>query len=329
MADARPSLSARGRPAAGTPWSLGAGGRGGPSGSVLVLVVLGSGASRGGAAEEGRAELRESMGACFGTEAGDDVDGPGAASTENPVVSGKKQLVVTAVRDENYNTKVITFSHQGGVSIDGSTSAILCTAPVGDDGEQHTRPYTPLRADASTLDLMVKVYPQGRLSKHLGALAVGDKVEYDGPREKLAYSPNMKRSITLLAGGTGITPCMQLIQMVLDNPDDDTNLTLVYANTEEQDILSRAKLEAWAAEAADQFTLVLVLSSPPEDWSGLTGRIDKPMLDSLLPSPNTDALICVCGPPPMYESICGQRGQDQELGLLGQLGFVSESIFKF
>eukprot|EP01043_Picozoa_sp_COSAG02_P001730 COSAG02_NODE_37_length_48203_cov_57.745708_14_plen_271_part_00 len=270
------------------------------------------------------------MGACFGSEAtGGGEDGAGAATTENPAAAGKKQLTVTAVRDENYNTKVITFTHQGGVSIDGSTSAILCSAPVGEGGSQHTRPYTPLSTDGSTLELMVKVYSQGRLSKHLGTLEVGDVVDYDGPREKLAYSPNMKGSITMLAGGTGITPCMQLIKTVLDNPVDSTNLTLVFANTEERDILCRAQLEAWAAEAVGQFTLVLVLSSPPADWSGMAGRIDKPKLEALLPQPSADALVCVCGPPPMYESICGARGQDEESGLLGELGFARDSVFKF
>lgn len=270
------------------------------------------------------------MGACFGRETAGDDNGARAATTENPAAGSRtKQLTVKAVRDENHNTKVITFSHQGSVSIDGSTSAILCSAPVGEGGSRHTRPYTPLSADASTLELMVKVYPQGRLSQHLGALAVGDVVEYDGPKEKLAYSPNMKKSITMLAGGTGITPCMQLIQLVLDNSADNTQLTLVFANTEERDILCRRKLEALAAEAADQFKLVLVLSSPPDDWSGMRGRIDKPKLESLLPEPSTDVLVCVCGPPPIYESICGARGQQEELGLLGELGFAKDSVFKF
>lgn len=271
------------------------------------------------------------MGACCGREQmGGDGGAAGAATTENPATgSGNKQLTVVTVRDENYNTKVIRFTHQGGVSIAGSTSAILCSAPVGEGGSQHTRPYTPLSSDASTLELMIKVYPQGRLSRHLGALAVGDVVDYDGPNEKLPYSPNMKKSITMLAGGSGITPCIQLIQMVLENPDDSTRLTLVFANTAERDILCRAKLEAWAAEAPDQFTLVLVLSSPPAGWGGLAGRIDKPKLEALLPQPSADVLVCVCGPPPMYDSICGPRGQNEELGLLGELGFASDSVFKF
>ncbi len=269
------------------------------------------------------------MGACFGSDAPG--DGTVEATTQNPVTvdSRKRQLTVTAIRDETYNTKVITFTHQGGVSVDGSTSAILCSAPVGEGGSQHTRPYTPLSSDAYTLELMVKVYPQGRLSRHLGALSIGDVVDYDGPREKLAYSPNMRGSIVMLAGGTGITPCMQLIKTVLDNPADTTSLTLVFANTEERDILCRPQLDAWAIEAADQFTLVLVLSSPPADWGGMAGRIDKPKLETLLPSPSADTLVCVCGPPPMYDSICGARGQDEELGLLGELGFASHNIFKF
>ena len=118
----------------------------------------------------------------------------------------------------------------------------------------------------------------------------------------------------------------------LQQTHSSTKLTLVYANTEERDILQRDTLEAWAADSADQLTLVLVLSSPPDGWSGLSGRIDRPKLEAVedvAAGPSDDVLVCVCGPPAMYDSIYGARGQDEELGILGELGLTKESIFKF
>ena len=140
------------------------------------------------------------MGACFGKDDAGITDAPAAATTGNPVTSGGGgELTLTAVRDENYNSKILTFSHTGGVSIDGSTSAIICVAPgLGADGADHMRPYTPLEADDSTLELLVKVYEQGKLSKHLGSLAVGDTIGWKGPKQKLAYEANKWSTIVML-----------------------------------------------------------------------------------------------------------------------------------
>ncbi len=41
-------------------------------------------------------------------------------------------------------------------------------------------------------------------------MQVGDSIEVKGPLSKLPYTPNMKRAIGMLAGGTGITPMLQV-----------------------------------------------------------------------------------------------------------------------
>lgn len=99
------------------------------------------------------------MGACFGKDEAEDALAAAAATTGNPAAaSGGGELTLTAVRDENYNSKVLSFRHTGGVSIDGSTSCILCVAPgLGEGAAEHVRPYTPLESDGSTLELLVKV----------------------------------------------------------------------------------------------------------------------------------------------------------------------------
>ena len=49
---------------------------------------------------------------------------------------------------------------------------------------------------------VVKVYPNGKMSKHMGGLQVGDSLEIKGPISKLPYTPNMKENI-----GMVIAPC--------------------------------------------------------------------------------------------------------------------------
>lgn len=61
---------------------------------------------------------------------------------------------------------------------------------------------------------------------------------------------------------TGITPCYQIIKAVLKDAEDTTELALLYANQQEDDILIRQELEAlaekhsnfklwWVAAASD------------------------------------------------------------------------------
>jgi len=62
----------------------------------------------------------------------------------------------------------------------------------------------------------------------------------EGPKGKLSYEGfgnfvinkkevTGKTKLGLVAGGTGITPCYQVIQSALHN-DDGTNLSLVFGN---------------------------------------------------------------------------------------------------
>ena len=75
------------------------------------------------------------------------------------------------------------------------------------------------------------------------------KLLYDGlflirPKENKVKRPF--NQIIMCAGGTGITPCYQVIMSVRNNPDDNTKIILLFANRTEQDILLRKELEAFA-----------------------------------------------------------------------------------
>lgn len=50
------------------------------------------------------------------------------------------------------------------------------------------------------MKLLVKVYPEGTMSKYLGDLKVGDSIEIKGPIMKIEYKPNMKKKIGMIAG---------------------------------------------------------------------------------------------------------------------------------
>ncbi|GMP60078.1 hypothetical protein CsSME_00023093 [Camellia sinensis var. sinensis] len=217
-------------------------------------------------------------------------------------------------------------------------SCIITRAPLGQDAEGKTkyviRPYTPISDPDSKgyFDLLIKVYPDGKMSQHFASLKPGDVVEVKGPIEKLRYSPNMKKHIGMIAGGTGITPMLQVIEAILKNPEDNTQISLLYANVSPDDILLKQKLDVLAASHPN-LKIFYTVDKPSNNWNGGTGYISKDMAIKGLPGPSDDTLILVCGPPGMMNHISGDKAKDysqgEVSGLLKELGYTEQMVYKF
>lgn len=48
--------------------------------------------------------------------------------------------------------------------------------------------------------------------------------------QQFAITRNAFKEVVFVVGGTGITPAIQLIKQLLDDPDDHTAVTLIFAN---------------------------------------------------------------------------------------------------
>lgn len=180
-----------------------------------------------------------------------------------------------------------------------SDTSSLCL-PIGQhvsaraviDGKDVMRSYTPtsLPTDLGFFDLVVKSYPQGLLSKHFGEMVVGDFLEFRGPKGSFNYTPNMCRAIGMIAGGTGITPMLQIIHAILTNPNDKTLVSLIFGNVTEEDILLRDQLDELSRQHK-QFSVYYVLNKPPQNWSGGVGFVTKDIIKSHCPAPASDIKI--------------------------------------
>lgn len=211
------------------------------------------------------------------------------------------------------------------------------------DGKPVVRPYTPLNKPHVTkghLDLLVKEYSQGGvMSKHIHSLKIGDTLEMKGPILKFEYKPNTKREIGMIAGGTGITPMFQVIQSVLADKNDNTKLSLVYANRTPEDVLLKERLDAFAKEYPDKFKVYYTVDEAKgnSNWKGNVGYINGQILKDNLPKPRKQGdesiVIFVCGPPGMMNYISGPKTPDykqgETTGLLKQLGYDEKNVFKF
>ena len=114
-----------------------------------------------------------------------------------------------------------------------------------------------------------------------------------------------------------------LIQDVLKNPSDSTQLWLLFANHTEADILMRDKLESLAQQHPDRFKLFLTVTraEKPEEWDHFVGHVNANMIKATLPPPSSDTLIVMCGRKGFNFEACHPS--------LDQLGYDKDHRFKY
>ncbi|KAJ6892697.1 NADH--cytochrome b5 reductase 1-like [Populus alba x Populus x berolinensis] len=168
------------------------------------------------------------------------------------------------------------------------------------EGQEVTRPYTPITLDSQVgyFELVVKMYPKGRMSHHFREMREGDYLAVKGPQGRFKYKPGQVRVFGMIAGGSGITPMFQLTRAILENPKDKTIVHLIYANSTFEDILLK----------------------PPEAWTGGSGHVSKEMIQNHCPPPAPDIRIMRCGPPGMNKAVAAH---------LNALGYTSSMQFEF
>lgn len=220
-----------------------------------------------------------------------------------------------------------------------SLSFRVCSRPISYFVSLHDcslsviRPYTPLDGDTTGFtQLIIKKYNDGKLTPHIHNLKPGDVISMKGPIAKYPYAANTKKKLGLIAGGTGLAPMLQVIDAVLANPADKTEISFVFANIAEEDILLRKELDE-RAKKHKNFKVHYVLEKPPKGWSGSTGYVSKETVQKYIPAPSNDNLVMVCGPPGMMKAISGSKAPDYSQGeldgLLKDLGYTKEQVFKF
>ncbi|KAK0389464.1 hypothetical protein NLU13_3039 [Sarocladium strictum] len=189
----------------------------------------------------------------------------------------------------------------------GQHISIGAVLPQEDGKTQEiVRSYTPISGDHQPghFDLLIKSYPQGNISKFMASLIVGQTIRVKGPKGAFVYEPNMVRHFGMIAGGTGITPMLQIIRAIVRGraAGDRTEVDLIFANVTAQDILLKEDLDALAKED-DKIRIHYVLDNPPENWTGGVGYVTGDMITQWLPKPADDIKILICGPPPMVRGL--------------------------
>merc|ERR1719334_1818736 len=106
-----------------------------------------------------------------------------------------------------------------------------------DTGNEVSRSYTPVTSDDDIgyVELVIKIYPMGKMGQYLDHLNIGDSIDIMGPKGFINYEypshitftrPRAKgtfdfETINMIAGGTGLTPMYQIIQQIIKDKNDN------------------------------------------------------------------------------------------------------------
>lgn len=198
------------------------------------------------------------------------------------------------------------------------------------NGAVVSRSYTPTsnNSDLGRLELVVKVYPDGKLTSYLASLPLQAQVEFAGPKGAMKYHAGLCRSIGMIAGGSGITPMYQVIRAICEDNSDSTTVSLLYANRSEQDILLRTELDNFARKYPQKFKVHYLLDNPPANWEYTKGYVTKDLIKERLPGPAPSTKVFLCGPPGMIKAATGSL---VDLGFTkpGALSKATDQVFLF
>lgn len=163
---------------------------------------------------------------------------------------------------------------------------------------------------------MIKIYRdhpdfpgKGKFTQALEKLNVGDHANFEGPIGMMKYEGrgkfNFKKTnifegktkICLLAGGTGITPCLSVAQASI-LAGEGIEVKLINSNKTQEDILCGQELIDLAAKDSTNFKFANTVTRVENPQNGLLkGRISAKHLKDLdFPAPAPEVFFMWCGP---------------------------------
>jgi nitrate reductase (NAD(P)H) len=280
----------------------------------------------------------------------------GNVETEGQQISKKDVLlnpkkwqkaVLVERREETHNTRRFIFQLENHSNRSlGLPLGQHLLLGIDKDDKFIIRPYTPISPVSEEEDkdgifeLCVKIYeqPPGIMSQYLERMKIGDSLRIKGPAGPIEYhhkgifiyhgNPVRVKKINFCAGGTGITPVFQLIRAILRKqmPDEENKIemSLIYSNNTEDDILLRKDLDEMARDYPESFHLWYTLTSMDSNldgWKYGKGRINPDMIKEHLFVADCGTISLLCGPPAMLEYGCRPG--------LEKIGFYYDTIFEF
>ncbi|MCY1396161.1 Anthranilate 1,2-dioxygenase electron transfer component [compost metagenome] len=161
------------------------------------------------------------------------------------------------------------------------------------------------------LQFLVRLLPQGVMSDFMrDRCRPGQALEFEAPLGSF-YLRQITRPLYLVAGGTGLSAFLGMLDELAIRGACGQPVTLFYGVTQEADLCEVERLQRYCEQIAD-FDVQIVVSRPSTTWLGKRGWIPEHFDRGALSAGAFD--MYVCGPPPMVEAIKGWLSEENVQG---------------
>jgi NAD(P)H-flavin reductase len=143
------------------------------------------------------------------------------------------------------------------------------------------------------------------------------------------YNGRKIRRLSLLAGGTGLAPALQisrayfrhLMSHAEDDPTPEGGIKIIYAAESAGDLAFMQAFEALKERFPKLIDFYVVLNQPPAGWTMGVGFVDQDTIrQKFWYPPADDHLLVMCGPPIFEKIMCGN---------LSKMGYPREQYYSF
>ena len=238
---------------------------------------------------------------------------------------GKFTLKVERVYQETADSVAITFQNMNGKSVPFKAGQYVTVTKLL-NGEPVTRCYSICETPrAGKLTIGVKRVEKGILSTYLNdELCAGDELTVAGPFGDFVFDPYIVepaakpiKLLTLIAGGSGITPIISIAHTALGTCSKtctDTKVHLIYANRSIGDVMFLRQVNTLLEKYPDRFSVTYIFENAHADWGGETGYLNGGKLVNMFATDDdaVDSLYYICGPEVMKNIVVTTL---QELGV--------------
>lgn len=202
---------------------------------------------------------------------------------------------------------------QAGPAFKGLQPGQFVIVGVTIDGVRHRRAYSPRAVEGhpNRIAITVQRQPGGVVSNHLNEhTRVGQFLEIEQAAGSFTLPSPLPAEVLLIAGGSGITPCMAMLEH-LQRHFPRTKATLVYfARSRDDRIFAKALDKLAASWTGFQYRAIDSVANTPTDDSGRPSAADAgraqqvlsaDLLNQLVPNWTKVPAYC-CGPTPLMDA---------------------------
>lgn len=208
---------------------------------------------------------------------------------------------VEAVRSERGRAWTLTLAPEGhaGLRFDPGQFAWLTLGHSPLRFEEHPFSIASSAAEPRRLEFTIKEL--GDFTRTVKDVKPGTVAYLDGPYGVFSVDRHPEApGFAFVAGGVGIAPVISMLRTLADR-GDRRPLKLYYCNKRWDEVIFREELDALARRL--DLKVNHVLSEPPADWNGTSGRLDAALLERTLPANRGALVYFVCGPKGLNETV--------------------------